>query len=198
MGNSGQMEDSNLGLLWSRIIMGRKWICLTSFVLALGLLCHADDLIAGGATPVSVEDFETGDFNKFPWRSSGDASWVTTRQESHSGTYSAESGSIEDHESTSLQVTLDCAPGNITFYRKVYSESYFDKLMFKIDGVEKGTWSGEEDWAEVSFPVVKGIRTFEWTYSKDSSISEGDDSAWIDDIVFPIVPYSHQPQSSGY
>jgi len=59
-------------------------------------------------------------------------------------------------------------------------------LKFYIDGVRKGRWSGEEDWAEVSFPVTAGRRTFEWTYSKDGSESEGDDTAWIDDIVFPI------------
>jgi hypothetical protein len=59
-------------------------------------------------------------------------------------------------------------------------------LKFKIDGVEKGAWSGEEDWSEVSFPVDEGTRTFEWTYSKDGSDSEGDDTVWIDDIVFPI------------
>jgi hypothetical protein len=60
-------------------------------------------------------------------------------------------------------------------------------LKFYIDGVEKDTWSGEEDWAEVSFPVTAGTRTFEWTYSKDGSDSSGDDTAWIDDIVFPVV-----------
>jgi hypothetical protein len=34
--------------------------------------------------------------------------------------------------------------------------------------------------------VKEGRRTFEWTYSKDDSTSDGDDTAWIDDIVFPI------------
>lgn len=135
---------------------------------------------------LSTEDFETDDFSKFLWSSSGDESWDTTRQERHSGRYSAQSGLIDDGESTNLQVSLDCTSGDITFYRKVSSESSFDNLKFYIDEVEKGTWSGEEDWAEVSFPVDEGTRTFEWTYSKDSSVSEGDDAAWIDDIVFPI------------
>jgi len=70
--------------------------------------------------------------------------------------------------------------GNIAFYVKVSSESDFDFLTFYIDGVEKGRWSGEQNWAEVSFPVDEGTRTFEWTYSKDGSESGGDDSAWID------------------
>jgi hypothetical protein len=38
----------------------------------------------------------------------------------------------------------------------------------------------------VSYPVTAGRKTFEWTYSKDSSASEGDDTAWIDDIAFPV------------
>jgi len=135
-----------------------------------------------------VEDFETNDFSYFPWSSYGGVSWETTRSEKHSGIYSARPGAIEDGEETALEVSLDCVSGYITFYRKVSSEPRWDYLIFKIDGVEKESWSGEEDWAEVSFPVDKGIRTFEWTYSKDSSVSEGDDSAWIDDIVFPIGP----------
>ena len=140
-------------------------------------------------TPIDsdlFEDFETDDFNKFPWSSYGDESWDTTRWKRHSGSYSARSGYIEDGESTTLEVRINCISGDITFYRKVSSEPRWDNLVFKIDDVEKGSWSGEEDWAEVSFAVDEGTRTFEWTYSKDGSVSEGDDTAWIDDIVFPL------------
>jgi len=133
------------------------------------------------------DDFETGDFNTFPWEHYGDISWNITSGERHSGTYSAKAGAIDHYESTTLPVTLDCVSGDITFYCKVSSESSFDYLTFYIDGVEQDKWSGEEDWAEVSFPVIAGTRTFEWTYSKDGSVSEYDDTAWIDDIVFPIV-----------
>jgi len=133
-----------------------------------------------------VEDFETEDFSKFPWSSYGDESWETTRSERHSGNYSARSGSIEDGEESSLEVSINCVSGYITFYCKVSCESGFDKLTFYIDGLEQDTWSGQEDWAEVSFQVREGIRTFKWAYSKDSSISEGDDTVWIDDIIFPI------------
>jgi len=135
---------------------------------------------------LSTEDFETDDFSKFLWSSHGDESWDTTRQERHSGRYSAQSGLIDDGESTTLEVSVDCASGDITFCRKVSSESCCDHLKFEVDGVEKGSWAGEEDWAEVSFPVDEGTRTFEWTYSKDDSVSEGDDTAWVDDIVFPL------------
>jgi hypothetical protein len=134
------------------------------------------------------EDFETNDLSQLPWNSYGDESWETTGSESHSGNYCAQSGSIGDGESTILEVSLDCNSGYITFYRKVSSESDWDFFFFFIDGVEQDSWSGEEDWAEVSFEVDAGIRTFEWKYLKDTSVSEGDDCAWIDDIVFPIGP----------
>jgi len=134
----------------------------------------------------SVEDFETNNFSEFPWEHEGDSHWTTTTWEKHSGNYSAQAGTIEDYGSTTLRVRLDCISGNITFYRKVSSESISDCLTFYIDGVEKDTWSGDEDWAEASFPVAAGTRTFEWTYSKDYSVAEGDDTAWIDDIAFPV------------
>ena len=134
----------------------------------------------------SLEDFETGDFSKFPWEHGGDIDWTVTSQEKYSGTYSAEAGPIEDDGITVLKVTVVCMSGNITFRRKVSSESGGDYLKFYIDGLEKDTWSGRKDWAEVSFPVTVGTRTFEWTYSKDGADPGGDDTAWIDDIEFPV------------
>jgi len=158
----------------------RNWVVPLVFLFGMA------GAVGGQTANGSTEDFETNDFSKFPWAHAGYEDWSTTPQEKHSGSYSAKSGSIGGGERSSLQVTLDCVTGNITFYRKVSSESGFDSLKFSIDGAEQDKWSGEKDWAEVSFPVAAGARTFEWTYSKDGSASEGEDTAWIDDIVFPI------------
>jgi len=134
----------------------------------------------------SEEGFETGDFSAFDWLAQGDAGWIITSAEANSGTYSAQAGSIEGNETTGLRLTFDCVSGEISFHYKVSSESVFDCLEFYIDGTRQGRWSGEDGWAQVSFPVVAGKRTFEWLYSKDGSVSEGSDTAWIDDIVFPV------------
>ena len=133
-----------------------------------------------------VEDFETGDFSAFNWQLSGNLPWIVNNVVVYEGMYSARSGSITDGQSSTMSVTLeDLLAGDISFYYKVSSESRYDNLKFYIDGAEQGKWSGEEGWTEVSFPVTAGTRTFEWTYSKDTSIAGGDDTAWIDDIVFP-------------
>jgi len=134
----------------------------------------------------SVDGFETGDFSRFNWVSSGDADWIVTSDEHKSGTCSARAGLIDDYGSTTLKLTLDCISGQISFYYKVSCEQHYDYLRFYIDGTQQDEWSGNEDWTEVSFPVRAGRRTFEWSYSKDETSSYGSDTAWIDDIEFPI------------
>ena len=130
-------------------------------------------------------EHEIGDFGKFAWKSYGNAQWFVTSEEKNSGRYSAQAGKIGDNETTSLSVALDCVTGYISFYAKVSCQPALDCLGFYIDGVEKGTWSGERDWRKESFHVMAGRRTFTWTFTKDNSVSEGADTAWIDDIVFP-------------
>ncbi len=146
-----------------------------------------NNVIGLGDQPLAaVEDFESNNFSTFPWEHHGDASWTIISHEKHSGTYSAQAGTIDHDESTTLQVRLRCVSGDITFYHKVSSESGCDYLEFYLDGIREGRWSGTMDWEQVSFPVMTGTRTFEWTYSKDGSVSSDGDTAWIDDIVFPV------------
>jgi len=134
----------------------------------------------------SAEGFESGHLDSLPWEVSGDAYWIVCSGERNSGRYSAQAGLIGDNQSSVLKITLDCVDGEISFYYKVSSEAYFDHLKFYIDGMEKDNWSGERDWTQVFFPVTAGTRAFRWEYVKDRSVSVGTDSAWIDDIVFPM------------
>lgn len=156
--------------------LGSDWDLMVDFI----------DVNASPTEDPSVEGFETRDFSRLDWTSYGYSDWMVRSEEHHSGTYSAGAGSIVDNESSTLEVTLDCIDGDVTFFYKVSSESRWDWLVFSIDGVEVDKWSGEHDWTEVSFPVRSGHRTFRWTYSKDESTSDGSDMAWIDDITFSI------------
>ena len=142
----------------------------------------------------SVDDFETGDFSKFPWQRSSSPSGIdlwfisdaTADSASvHGGRFGAQAGDLADGQRTTLEVTLETEAGSISFWRKVSSEASFDFLEFYIDGTRRDRWSGELDWASVSYPVSAGVHTFSWQYAKDGSISRGADSAWIDDVVFP-------------
>jgi len=138
------------------------------------------------AVGLIVEDFETGNFSAYNWVNTSASPWTIISSTYNGGMYSAKSGAIGHSASTTLQITMAVsANDNITFARKVSSESGYDYLKFYIDGVEKGSWSGDLDWSTVSYPVTPGNRTFKWTYSKDGSEVGGQDAAFIDDIFFP-------------
>ncbi len=135
-----------------------------------------------------VEDWESAGFSKFPWSFGGDADWTLTTTDPYEGIYSAKSGIISHSQSSELLVTLETTiDDTISFYRRVSSESGWDKLFFYIDGTEQGQWSGEVQWEQVSYPVIAGVHTFKWIYDKDGSVSSGSDCGWIDFIVFPPI-----------
>ncbi|MEK7992220.1 MAG: hypothetical protein AAB403_00295, partial [Planctomycetota bacterium] len=123
-----------MSLRTSIVLWAAAFVCLLSLAGSAWAAANSD----------ATEGFETHDFSKFPWSNSGDASWVITRVKGHSGRYCAKSGSIGDGQSTTLHVTLDCAAGTITFYRRISCEPGYDSLRFYIDGVEQDSWSGQE------------------------------------------------------
>jgi len=120
------------------------------------------------------------------WTTSGNKNWTVVSTAAYDGQYSVKSGAISGNQSTTLQVTVNCtAASDVSFYKKVSSESGYDKLYFYIDGVEKSSWSGEVDWSMESFPVTVGSHIFKWTYKKDGSTNSGSDCAWLDYVTFP-------------
>lgn len=137
----------------------------------------------------SMEGFETGDFSAFDWQSTSPIyAWEVVTQNPYEGNYCAKSSSISDNETSALFITLDIAvESEISFFYKVSSESNYDKLYFKIDGTEKGNWSGEKSWTQATYQLTPGRHELRWEYSKDVSMSSGSDCAWIDNVVFPAA-----------
>jgi len=134
---------------------------------------------------IAIEDFESNNFESFEWDFGGNADWIIS-SDPYEGSYSAQSGDIDDNESTSLILAAEIlADGDISFFRKVSSEEGWDYYGFYIDNNQLGTWSGTVDWVEESYPVTAGNHTFKWEYTKDTSVSSGSDCGWVDYIIFP-------------
>ena len=135
---------------------------------------------------IVTEDWETGDFSKFEWENDPSYPWTVVTENPYEGSYCVKSGAIGDNQSTSLAINLEVhSEGEISFYRKVSSESGFDKLYFYIDGNEKGNWSGEVSWGQLTYALPVGHHELKWTYKKDVYVANGSDCAWLDNIVFP-------------
>jgi len=138
-----------------------------------------------------VEDWETGDFSKFPWLSAGTLPWTITDKDPSEGLYCAQSAVIADGEQTTLTLSYTSAiDDSISFYCKTSTEADFDSLSFFIDDLLQESWSGEQSWQRFAYDVNAGSHVFKWTYYKDPYMSYGQDKAWLDFIAFPppLVP----------
>jgi uncharacterized repeat protein (TIGR01451 family) len=143
-----------------------------------------------------VEDFETGNFEEFPWPVFGQNFWKITNISPLEGQYSSRSAPIGHNQVSTMDITLNVlANDSISFYSKVSSEGIFDKLKFYIDIQPMDEWSGSIPWKRHSYPVTAGVHNFKWVYSKDQYTSAGDDCAYVDFIVFPsFVDYTGQDE----
>lgn len=135
-----------------------------------------------------VEDWESATMTKFNWQNGGDADWALNTDSPYEGNYCVKSGSIEDSQKSFFELELDIPiDSEISFWVKVSSEPNWDLLVFYIDNSQIDSWSGEIDWTEVSIPITEGSHTIKWQYKKDNIFSYGEDCAWIDYIVLPIL-----------
>lgn len=136
---------------------------------------------------LSIEDFESGDFLSFDWQHAGNADWQID-DTAYEGEFSALTGDIGTNSSTSLFIELDVSQsGEISFWKKVSTETDYDYFKFFIDGNLMEEWAGEIDWSNSNYPVNPGLHTFKWEYIKDTYVSGGEDCAWLDYIVFPPI-----------
>ncbi|MFV8752877.1 DUF4215 domain-containing protein [Nannocystaceae bacterium ST9] len=135
------------------------------------------------------DDFETNDLMFLPWMTSGSANWSTTNVQPHGGMYVARSGDISDSQQSTLQVTLMVPQaGEVSFWHRESSEASFDYLQFYIDNNMQQQWSGVLAWSQATYAVAAGMHTFRWVYSKDGSVSSGEDAVYIDDLFIGPPP----------
>ncbi len=123
--------------------------------------------------------------------SSATPSWIGTTTTTHDGVDAAESYPLGHNAAATMETTINPSVLSVvSFWWKVSSEEYSDKLTFLNDS-EEMTFvppiSGEQDWVKVSFEVPPGPRTLSWTYSKDYGFTEGQDRAWVDQLTVAPV-----------
>jgi len=137
------------------------------------------------------DDFETAQTNN-NWAVTGNASWSVTAGTAFSGAKSFCAGvtgqnALGDNGVASTEIIVKLSdPGNITFARKVSTESGGDFLKFYVDDILAAQFSGELAWAEVSFgPYGAGVHRLRWEYVKNGSGKAGADAVYIDKVTVP-------------
>ncbi|MGC8865083.1 MAG: hypothetical protein ACP5O2_05095 [Bacteroidales bacterium] len=133
-----------------------------------------------------IEDWESGGFQKFPWKRTGISPWLVL-QNSFEGKYAARSGTLPDGGSTILSITYAIQqPDSVSFWYRISTESNYDFFSFFVDNILYGKWSGIRDWRRTAFKVPAGQHTLRWQYEKDIYQAGGEDLVWLDYITLPV------------
>lgn len=119
------------------------------------------------------ENLYWGTYNAFDW------------YEEFPGVRSAD---IEDGEVSAIKTIVD-GPATLDFSWKVDSEENADFLSLYVDGVLVSSISGQTSWTSESISLDgTSIHTVEFVYSKDFSISTGEDAGWVRSLSLDGVP----------
>ena len=133
-----------------------------------------------------MEDFETGDFNKFDWQFEGEGGWEIVSHGVYEGTYCAHTTEMGHNSQAVMSLDYDFACDNeISFYVKTSTETGYDFLNFYVDDERMGRWAGETGWTLVSYMIPQGSHHLTWSYVKDGGATGGQDCVWVDNIVLP-------------
>ena len=133
-----------------------------------------------------VEDFETGDFNKFDWQFSGQGGWEIVSNGSYEGSYCAHTIQMGHNKQAIMSLDYDFVYDNeISFYVRTSTETSYDFLVFYVDDDRYGRWAGETGWTQVSYMIPQRTHRLTWSYEKDGGAVGGQDCVWLDYIVLP-------------
>ncbi len=137
-----------------------------------------------------IEDFETGDFTKYPWNSTGNRAWTISDSNAFEGRYCAvsKSGLTFGGKSTLTLSIHASSNDSISFYRRFSEGSIFygtNEFRFYIDDNMLESVSSDTSWSRVSYPVSAGQHTLKFEYYCGAFWGSSGVAA-IDYIKFPM------------
>ncbi|MEZ4769462.1 MAG: PepSY domain-containing protein [Caldilineales bacterium] len=101
-------------------------------------------------------------------------------------------GPVSHNQSSALELAVDLvAPGQLSFDWAVDSEAGADRFTFSIGGQPVLERSGKSGLSLFSMELPAGQHQLVWRYSKDSTLSQGKDTATIDNLRIENVSAAH-------
>jgi len=144
------------------------------------------------------EDFETSVIPNPPWTTASSIPWQVATDRIRFGARAAANGPTSHLQTSSITLPLNLSRASlVSFHYSVSSEAGFDWIKWELDGRVVDGLSGvgsSTSWFQSTFSVPPGNHTIRWLYTKDGSISSGQDKAWLDGVL--VTNYSRS--SSAY
>ncbi len=102
------------------------------------------------------------------------------------GSLSLSVGPIGDGESSTAELKRIVTFGEISFDYQVSTETGYDFLEFRVDGVVVEEFSGAKQ-GSYSHILEAGVHSLQFVYRKDASEADNEDRVWIDNIRFQAI-----------
>lgn len=143
--------------------------------------------IEGTSDAASLDEALNYPGDTLHFTSDGDYPWVVDGERAKSsnqgvdGFYDGETGTMV-YCVSEVKTTVVAQEGDyISFDVSVSSEEY-DKFSFYIDGQRVERWCGDVQGEGFCSELTAGEHELSWQYAKDSVVSGGEDTAWLDNV----------------
>ena len=123
-------------------------------------------------------------YTNLTWVTSGDSNWFGEAPVSEDGLAAAQSGILQDNQSSVLQTTVT-GPGLLTFWWQTTGQPDNFDLEFADNGSDVADIGSQTSWQQYSHPVAAGSHTVTWTATSGTG-SSPTDAGFVD-----IVTYSN-------
>ncbi|MGI5293161.1 hypothetical protein ACQEVF_58985 [Nonomuraea polychroma] len=138
-----------------------------------------------------LEDFEDATLNL-----TITGTWARADDSAAVGTWSLKSAAIGANGTTDAVVTVPAQATSLSFYYRVSSELDYDIFHVLIDGVEVHVNSGNIAWNQVTFDVTGALQVT-FRYTKDNTVDDPIDAAWVDEIAFTVPATDKSSTDNG-
>ncbi len=159
-------------------------ICARAF--KTGML---DSAIAEATYIKELSLAEAVDATNLVFATGGNSIWVGRSLTNANDTVdAAQSGPITDSQTSWMETSIN-GSGTLSFWWKTSCEDdpesdNWDFVRLLVDGIERHRLDGITDWQQITCNIGVGTHVIRWEYTKDESLSEGDDRAWVDQLSF--------------
>ena len=140
------------------------------------------------------------DNTSLTWVTDPASPWYGQTNVYHSNGSAGRSYFIGENDQSTLGTAVT-GPGAVTFWWKVSSKTNVDFLSVSLNGTVQNQISGEVNWQSQQLYIGSGSNYLEWTYSKGTNGSAGQDAGFVDLVkvsVGGVLPYiTAQPASQN-
>lgn len=180
----GTISGNNYTATVEGLSVGSTTVTCTVTDRSTGNVYSAHAVVHFAAYP-TIEEALNSSSGTLTFSTGGDYPWSIDID--HEGRVCAASGNTNVSSSTSsISTTIQMAAGEtLTFDWAVSCESNYDKLQFMVNNSQNSSITGNVPFSSYTYTAPSaGTYTFTWTYSKDSSVNSGSDTAWLDNVVY--------------